>query len=69
VAEIAADQVVVLFTGSECEEHPGRPCMMEALGPYDRAKADRVMERYLADAPWTAPHRLTLRADGTLPVT
>lgn len=53
---------VVLFTGSACEEHPGRPCIMEAFGPYASTDdATPVMEWYLRNAPWTAPHRVRLR--------
>jgi hypothetical protein len=50
--------VVVLFTGSECEDHPGKPCVMEARGPYTKGEAEAVMAELLETAPWTAPHRL-----------
>lgn len=58
--------VVVLFTGSECEEHSGKPCVMEVLGPYDRKESEQVVKLYLEQAPWTAPHRVELSGKGVL---
>lgn len=58
--------VIVLFTGSECETHPGKPCVMDVLGPMTRAESDTVMKDYLRDAPWTAPHRVTLSPQSRL---
>jgi hypothetical protein len=56
----AGGYAVVLFTGSECEEYPGKSCVMDVLGPYTSAEAERVMVHYLEVAPWTAPHRAIL---------
>lgn len=48
--------VVVLMTSRPCEEYPGTRCVMEARGPFTRAKAEAVMDKLLSESPWTAPH-------------
>jgi hypothetical protein len=54
--------VVVLLTGSECEEYPGVMCVMEVLGPYERTRARQVA----AAAPkWTRPHIMLLESPGS----
>lgn len=47
-------------TGSPCEEHPEVTCVMSVLGPYTREKARQVAEQ---QPEWTAPHLMTLQAD------
>lgn len=51
------NRVVILMTGSECEEYPGMSCVMDVLGPYTREEAYRVAAE---QPPWTAPHIMTL---------
>lgn len=51
---------VVLLTGSECEEHPGMPCVMETLGPYTWEEAEAVFRQ---QPEWACPHLMILRRD------
>ena len=51
---------MILLTGSECEEHPGMPCVMEALGPYTGQEAEAVM---VQQPEWACPHRMILNRD------
>jgi hypothetical protein len=55
---------VVLFTGSECKEHPGRRCVMDVQGPYPTRQeaADRAVEW----PDWTTPHIMLMHLDGPL---
>lgn len=60
---MAGPYCVVLFTGSECEEHPGHGCVMEVLGPFSsRKEAHEAAEPYPA---WTAPHFMLMDRGGT----
>lgn len=54
------NHVVVLLTASACESYPGRPCVMEVLGPYTRGEAEAVAGQ---KPEWTAPHLMVLRRD------
>ena len=53
----SARTVVVLLTGSPCEEYPAVSCVMSVLGPYTREEAVQVAR---AQPEWTAPHLMTL---------
>lgn len=51
---------MVLLTGSECEAHPGMPCVMETLGPYTREEAVAVFARQPG---WACPHLMLLHRE------
>ena len=61
MTEPIKNHVVVRATSSECEEYPGGPCLMDALGPYTHDEAREVAGR---QPEWTRPHILRLTEEG-----
>lgn len=55
--------VVVLLTGSKCEEYPDTRCVMDALGPFATREEARAEAARWPD--WTSPHVVTLLGPGT----
>jgi hypothetical protein len=56
--------VVVLLSGSACEEYPQARCVTSVLGPYPREGALAVAARQPS---WTCPHVMMLTKEEEVP--